>query len=323
MITKTALLLVVLLVVSSLGQELFYNREYQINLDTSIFDERGREGAIQYYVELWGTAAGIDAYSEYTNTESVRQEYSIRDLENCGSGVFVRKRVYVDGDLAGLVTFGIKSAGSLSRREAEREPFSPSDEFAANAEEYIEMDIHVCESDYAANTRYFFQSDVQINTCSDLHDYFPDAVDNSDAHEVSFDNGDGATFDSYWEGELVGLSVSLDFTLNYNSVGDADSGTNLQGGEFSFTFFSPTADFTNEQTQAGIDIYNYLLEQVGSDGEDFPCPDGTTVEDFFENPGQPFPNSSASSNNNNSPSSDGSILSVCVMLLFVVGSLLI
>jgi len=32
----------------------------------------------------------------------------------------------------------------------------------------------------------------------------------------------------------------------------------------------------------GIHIYDYMLERVGSTGEEYPCGDGTTVSDFFE-----------------------------------------
>jgi len=70
-------------------------------------------------------------------------------------------------------------------------------------------------------------------------------------------------------------------TVFYDNLEDAQNDVNPRGSEFSFTIISEDDDqFSQEQTDMGIQIYEYMLEHVGQDS--YPCDDGTTIADFFD-----------------------------------------
>ena len=257
-----------------------FTREFQVQLDLDYFED-SREDGFDFYINLWEEGAEYDI-SDFVATKDIREEFLITSLDTCGSNDFLRERVYIDGDRQGLVTVGMKSSGSLTESEALDEDFSPSSQYENDATEYIEYDIHTCEADYAANTRIDLNERININTCDDVNDIFPDAV--SGSNDGLTKNGPSTVYTALWTGQYLGGKLTIDITLNYDSVTDAENDNDISGGELSFTMFAADGDeFSAEQTEWGIRIYNHILEAVGSSGEEYPCEDGTTVADFFIN----------------------------------------
>ena len=255
-----------------------YTREYQLILDITRF-ANGREQGIEYYCGLWSDASNLD-YRTLNAFNSVRREKNTDPLSVCGSNDYVRQRKYVSGDLNGVVTTEIKSVGSLTDKQARMEPFAPSATYLSRSLVQVEQDIHTCYSDFAANTRIFTQEELLINNCAEIHKLFPDAVSDTNT-PVTVDEEATVTASSFRNGTFLDGKVTLDVTMFYSTVEDALADRNLRSGEFSFTIISTNGDqFSSQQTQAGIDIYRSFLAAVGSPGE-YPCPDGTTIGDFF------------------------------------------
>ena len=279
-----------------------FTREFQVRLDLDYFAD-SRDDGFDFYINLWEEGAEYDI-SDFVATKDIREEYQITSLDQCGSNDFLRERVYIDGDRQGLVTVGMKSSGSLTESEALDEDFSPANQYENDSTEYIEYDIHTCEADYAANTRIDLNERVNITTCDDVNNLFPDAV--SGSNDAVTESGPSIIYTALWTGQYLGGTLTIDITLNYDSVTDAENDNDISGGEFSFTMFAADGDeFSTEQTEWGIRIYNHILETVGSPGEEYPCEDGTTVADFFD----------INDNNNDNDSSNSALMVATSIIL--------
>mmetsp|Transcript_16720 Transcript_16720/g.28446 ORF Transcript_16720/g.28446 Transcript_16720/m.28446 type:complete len:299 (+) Transcript_16720:40-936(+) len=275
-----------------------YSREYQFQLYDNRFDNSRAQG-VDYYFSNWGNAAGVD-YETLEEIETVRRTTTIQ-LNNCGSGDFMRKRDYIYGD-RNDVTLGLKSAGSLTESEALNENFDVAPEYEESNDYFIEYDVHPCESDWVANSRIYLTTSPDFFTCSDVHDYFPDAVENSN-NDVDMDESGSVEYVIYRNGPYLDGSVSLAITLTYPSLQDAIDDTNRGSGEFSYTFFG-TPDISSADADELDFVHEQLLSSVGSE-DNYPCDSESNV-------------SSNVSTNNESSSAQSIVFSFGLLILSVM-----
>ena len=139
-------------------------------------------------------------------------------------------------------------------------------------------------------------------SCDDLNDFFPDAIDgSSDSFDV--DMGSSYTYVEYRNGVISnGTEVSLAAIVTYSSMDDAQSDTNGNVGEFSFTMMRTDREFDSDEIEELYTNFEALLDIVGS----------TTEE---ENCGQ-------SSNLSSNQDSGSSVMMVSVSLLALTFALL-
>ena len=274
-----------------------YTREFQIDLDLDYFDNR--DDGINNYYNSFSKAADI-SLKNFETTQSVRVEYSY-DVSGCDCVDNVSQRDYVWGDWEGTTITQIKSSERLSKKDAEDETFDPSSKYSDETITYIEFDIHSCDADYSATSRVFLDSLPKLNTCDDVNNFFPDAVSGSNDDIKKTDNG--YTFTAFCNGTYLGGKLTLDVTLFYDNLNDAVNNKNPSGGEFSFTMYSADGnDFSSEQTDMGVKIYEDLLDKYSP--SDYPCDPPVDISDFFDK-------------SYNSSSSLLPPLVLCLILLFV------
>ena len=252
-----------------------YSREFQLNLDMTYFDS-GRDIGFEKYLSSF-EVAGVPV-ANMTRSVSYRTQQSIQ-LAACGSDAKLRLREYIQGDRTGF-TLDLKSGQSLSEAEALAEPFAIASEFVGESKYEIEYDIHPCRADFAATARIYFDSRIAaITSCDAARKYYPDFSTVEGTLEQ--DGSSSIVFVEAYNGFAWGGEIKLEFTLYYDTLEDAENDENRDNGEFSITIYAPVSDqYTSEQTEKGIEVYNYMLNDLGE--SDYPCEPFMNVADFFE-----------------------------------------
>ena len=269
-----------------------YSREFQITLDDDYFIEEGRTKGIERYLESFAVKGFTITEGDMTVESSYRYQSSI-PLGNCDSDAKVRLREYIQGDRTGF-TYDLKSGESLTEAEALAEPFTIATEYTAESKYEIEYDVHPCRADYAATARIYFDTAIDFpHTCADVRKYFPD-FSNADGN-LNQDDSIKVVYAQTYNGEAWGGEIKLEFTFYYDSLEDAVEDSNLEQGEFSITIYAPagTTVFTDEQTSEGIEVYEYMLNDVGDN--DYPCDPDVDIAQFFDEDYQNGVNSNSSS----------------------------
>jgi len=268
-------------------------REFQFTLLDGLFSS-GRDSGINAYIQSFEDASGLNI-NNFNRYVSIRTEESKNLNTPCKAKALLRQRVYISGDLLGLVTVDIKSSGSLTESQADDEPFTVADQYANQSIQNVEYDIHTCEADYAADGRILTNQYFNFTSCDDVREFYPD-FSNTDGNFV-VDQANGVVYVVTYNTTVWGGALSLDFTLNYDSESEAISDTNYSGGEFSYTIFAPSgSEFTSDQTQNGKDTYKGMLADIGD--PDYPCVPPVDIDDFFP------ADSNSNNSNSNSPSSN-------------------
>ena len=252
-----------------------YSREFQLNLDMTYFDS-GRDIGFNKYLNSF-EVAGVPV-TNMTRSVSYRTQQSI-PLATCGSDAKLRLREYIQGDRTGF-TMDLKSGQSLNEAEALAEPFTIASEYVVESKYEIEYDIQPCRADFAATARIYFDSRIAaITSCDAVREYYPEFSNVEGTLEQ--DESSSIVFVEAYNGFAWGGEIKLEFTLYYDSLGDAENDINRDHGEFSITIYAPVSDqYTSAQTEKGIEVYNYMLNDLGD--PDYPCEPFMNVADFFE-----------------------------------------
>ena len=313
---QRSLIFITLLFCLSLAQrdlDFVNTREFQFQLEDDVFTS-GRDDGIAAYIQAFEAASGlnVDTFNRYV---SIRTEASVNLNSPCNAEAVLRQRVYTSGDLLGLVTIDIKSSQALTEKEANNEPFTIAEQYADQSIQNVEYDIHPCEADYAADGRIFTNQAVSFSSCGDVREFYPD-FSNSDG-QFSLELQNGVVYVVSYNTTVWGGSLSLDFTLNYDSESDAIADINYSGGEFSYTITASSgAEFTSAQTQHGKEIYKAMLADIGD--TEYPCSPAVDIDDFFPSDSNSNNSNSNNSNSNNSNSNnDSSSSGVLVVSAFV------
>ena len=258
----------------SLSFAVTYSREFQLNLDMEYFAQ-AREFGFERYLNSFAvnglTVANMSQEVSY-------RTQGIIPLHNCQSHAKVRLRHYIQGDVTGY-TLDLNSGIVSSEEEALGEPFAVASEFTT-AEHEIKYEIHPCHAEYAATARIYSESPIQtIDSCNDVREYFP--VFSTYDGGLKMKEPSNVVYVQANKGSAWGGNIKVEFTLYYHSQEEAEYDVNPIKGEFSFTIFSLDDDqYTEEQTKKGIEVYNYMLNDIGD--ASFPCHPPATIADFFD-----------------------------------------
>ena len=283
--------------------EYTYTREFQLTINKDYFHPT-REDGINVYLSSFSRSSGIDVQTQMDRFSSIRTECSTK-LTNCYSPSFIRQRKYISGDGAGTVTIDMKSAGGIPLEQALEEPFRISEEYNNTLIE-IEYDTHPCKADYETNSRIFTNDTVDFVTCEQIRGFYPD-FSSMDGTVVTTKPSGAVYLERYVAQSIWGGDLEIQFSLSYRSLSDAMAGTRLSSGEFSFTMSAPTYNvnqFTNEQREMGIQIYQAMLDDVGE--VKYPCSPPQNISSFFpidsqSEDSQPMASTDASISDNPTP----------------------
>ena len=251
-----------------------YSREFQFFLDMEYFND-GREAGFARYLDSF--AVNGFSIENMTRGISYRTQLSI-PLDSCGSDGKLRLRQYIQGDRTGF-TLDLKSGQSLSEAEALAEPFTISPEYVADSKFEIEYDIHPCRADFAATARIYFDSAIEeFTSCEAVRKYYPEFSNEEGTLEQA--ESSAVVYVEAFNGFAWGGEIKLEFTLYYETLEEAVNDLYRKRGEFSYTIYAPGTDqFTDEQTEKGIEVYKYMLNDVGE--STYPCDPAVDVADFF------------------------------------------
>lgn len=263
------------------SQYIANTQEFQVQLVDNDWDSTAnREATMNEFVQIALNNLNLEI-SDFTETVSLRRETSI-DFDNCDTSTssgFIRYRQWIAMDNMGQSSIDLKIGTSgMTRDEALDAPAAPSNEYESFAQEDCEEDIHYCEgSDFARSTKLFFTTEAEVPTlenCGDLRDLFPDYFDDgSDSEDIEYSFSSRTTYyveynTQYDDGSLL----RMQFNLEYPTSSDASAGTNFQGGEFSFTLWSPDEgrDYPQDpEIESNVrSAYHEIIQTYGSPGSD-------------------------------------------------------
>ena len=305
-------------------------KEYQLALDESNFGSgttRRFNGINDYMTTIRDQLNLNDFDSRFTIEIDLRQEGTY-DIDNCNplDATSVRFRTWFEGTNQGINSVDAKQAPEgQSRSEAFDQPLAPSATYLSQSAQDVEEDVHACYRDWSRTTKISFTTLPSIQNCGDIRAIFPGIVDsNDDSKSVATDfDSDDTTYLYTVSGSMPsGSNLRFSFNLEYSSAQDARTASNLNSGEFSFTYSAIGGGFDGfdaTELKTVEDLYTTLLDKFGSPGDDQGCSSNNNNSPSSNNNSPSSNNNSPSSNNNNnnnnSPSSNNNDSSDATMVI--------
>lgn len=278
---KQLLIIFAVLLVTQASCQQIFTRRFQLALNLTLFDDDDRQNGIDEYFSSWSEASGVD-YTSFSTSESIRQR-TYSNVDKCNPMMYVEQQDYLWGDLEGQGTIELHSKTPFFiPLEAVYQPFIPSEEYQNQYVWDIQYEIHPCGAVFRTYSKILTNIELQdFQICSDVEEFFPDAFGKTDQF-VNNDRERAWEFIIVRSGTYLGKQLDLELTLKYNTYENAIGDVDPASGWFSFIMYNDAPDFSAEQTENGVQIYEYLLEELAMPRQFSPCDDDDiNVSHFF------------------------------------------